>query len=183
MAEHDPFAPVELTAAEAQALAASDLRAALGWIVFGAAVLIGSLTMDRLESQGINPYTVPGLLPGLLGVVTILLGAMLAVRSWRRGGTLRHGGPALDRAEVRRLAIVLALILIYAVVLVGHGMPFWLASAVYVSASILALQQPRRSGGALRASVREIAFALAAGIASGAIITYVFQDLFLVRLP
>lgn len=183
MAEHDPFAPVELTPAEAQAVAASDLRAALGWIVFGAAVLIGALTMDRLESQGINPYTVPGLLPGLLGIVAILLGAMLAVRSWRRGGTLRQGGLALDRAEVRRLAIVLALILVYAVMLVGHGMPFWLASAIYVSASILALQQPQRSDGSRRVSVRDVAFALVVGIASGAIITYVFQDLFLVRLP
>ncbi len=84
---------------------------------------------------------------------------------------------------MRRLAIVLALILVYAVGLVGHGMPFWLASAIYVSASILALQQRQRSDGARRVSLREIAFALAVGIASGAIVTYVFQDLFLVRLP
>ena len=37
-------------------------------IVLGVAVLIGSFTMDRLERQGVNPYTVPGLLPGLLGI-------------------------------------------------------------------------------------------------------------------
>ena len=38
----------------------SDLRGALGWMVFGVAVLVGSVTMDRLEQQDINPYTVPG---------------------------------------------------------------------------------------------------------------------------
>ena len=40
---------------------------------------------DRLEQQHINPYTVPGLLPGLLGLMMILLGTILALRSWRRG--------------------------------------------------------------------------------------------------
>ncbi|HEY5324131.1 MAG TPA: hypothetical protein VIK58_14995, partial [Caldimonas sp.] len=60
-ADGDPPSPAEL-----QAQAASDLRDALGWLVFGTAVLIGSIRMDRLEAQHINPYTVPGLLPGLL---------------------------------------------------------------------------------------------------------------------
>jgi hypothetical protein len=50
--------------AELPAQGASDLRDALGWLVFGAAVLFGSIRMDRLEAQHINPYTVAGLLPG-----------------------------------------------------------------------------------------------------------------------
>ena len=57
--------------------------------MLGAAVLVGSITMDRLEQQNINPYTVPGLLPGLLGIAMMLLGAVLAVRSWRRGALAR----------------------------------------------------------------------------------------------
>src|SRR6516162_5019506 len=39
-----------------------DLKDAACWIAFGVAVLVGSITMDRLEQQHINPYTVPGLL-------------------------------------------------------------------------------------------------------------------------
>jgi len=31
-------------------------------MALGIAILIGSVTMDRLEKQGINPYTIPGLL-------------------------------------------------------------------------------------------------------------------------
>ncbi|HEY4171109.1 MAG TPA: hypothetical protein VGM96_30225, partial [Reyranella sp.] len=88
----------------------SDLIAAFAWMVFGAAVLIGSLRMDRLEKQDINPYTIPGLLPGLLGIVTLLLGFLLALRSWRR----RVAHPELvmvkaSRAEKLRVLLVVAL--------------------------------------------------------------------------
>ena len=75
--------------------AASDLRDALGWLaVRHRRSSIGSIRMDRLEAQHINPYTVPGLLPGLLGLVMILLGVLLALRSWGRGARL-VGGPRL----------------------------------------------------------------------------------------
>ncbi len=182
--ERDLFEAEDLTPAEAEAVATSDLRAAAGWLVLGVAVLIGSITMDRLERQDINPYTVPGLLPGLLGIVMILLGVLLGVRSWRRGGG-RPGGARLhvDPAIVRRLALVVALILVYSVVLVGHGMPFWLASALYVTASILTLQQPQRAAARRGLTFRDVALAVAIGLGSGLLVTYVFQDLFLGRLP
>src|SRR6478672_4752889 len=89
--------------------ARADLHDALGWIALGAAILVGSLTMDRLENQNINPYTVPGLLPGLLGAAMLLLGGVLAVRSWRRGA-LGEPGPAATpdvRAQRVRIAVVL----------------------------------------------------------------------------
>ena len=131
MESHELFEAEQLTPSEARQVAASDLRAAIGWFVFGIAVLVGSITMDRLERQDINPYTVPGLLPGLLGIVITLLGVLLALRSWRRGGL---GGERLhvDAAVVRRLALVIALLLIYSIGLVGR-VPFWLASALYVA--------------------------------------------------
>ena len=177
--EGEPLSP-----AEVQAQAASDLRDALGWLVFGVAVLVGSIRMDRLEAQHINPYTVPGLLPGLLGLVTILLGVLLAWRSWNRGARL-VGGPrfAIDWSSMRRLAVVIGLILIYTVVLLGRGLPFWLGATIYVTASIVLLQMPQRAAEGRRLSAREVAIALAIGLASGWIITGVFQDAFLVRLP
>ena len=81
----------DLPPEEARAVAASELRGGLAWTVFGIAVLALSWRMDRLEAQHINPYTVPGLLPGLLGIVTILLGGLMALRSWRRGGRFVRG--------------------------------------------------------------------------------------------
>src|SRR3954451_4116302 len=111
--ESDPAVPP--SPAVLQAEARSDLHGAIGWTVLGIAILIGSIRMDRLESQNINPYTVPGLLPGLLGIAMTLLGALLAWRSWRLGGARRlerdtaEAGPAMHGAAARRLALVIGL--------------------------------------------------------------------------
>jgi hypothetical protein len=174
----------ELAPDQTRALATSELRGGLGWIAFGIAVLALSLRMDRLEAQHINPYTVPGLLPGLLGIVMILLGALLVLRSWQRGGRL-VGGPhfAMTGVALRRLALVVGLIVAYAVVLLGHGLPFWAGATIYVTASIVLLQAPQRAAEGRRLTLREVAIALAIGLASGLVITFVFQDAFLVRLP
>ncbi len=175
---------VDLPPAEASAVAASELRGGLAWTVFGVAVLTLSLRMDRLEAQHINPYTVPGLLPALLGIVTILLGGLMTWRSWHRGGRF-VGGPRLTMSSMalRRLALVVGLIVAYTVVLLGHGLPFWAGATIYVTASIILLQAPQRAAEGRGLSVREAAVALAIGLASGWIITWVFQDAFLVRLP
>ena len=162
--------------------AGTDLRASAGWLALGIAVLVGSVTMDRLGRQGINPYTIPGLLPGLLGIVMILLGVLLGVRSWRRGG-LQVPRRSPPRGFVQRLALVLGLIVVYAVGLVGHGLPFWLASALFVTASIVVLQAPQRAAAGRSLSLRDLAVAIAIGLGAGAIVQYVFQELFLVRLP
>src|SRR6202023_191728 len=60
-----------------------DFLSGFGWMGLGIAILIGSVMMDRLENQDINPYTIPGLLPGLLGIAMTILGALLAARCWR----------------------------------------------------------------------------------------------------
>jgi len=165
--------------------ARSEFFGACAWIALGVAVVIGSWTMDRLEQQHINPYTVPGLLPGLLGLAMIVLGATLAHRSWRRGA-LREAAPPLTadrRDERRRIWIVMALCVGYGAVLIGHGLPFWLASTIYVTASILIVRRLSRDPEERRLSVKAIVQAVVIGVASSLITQWVFQDLFLVRLP
>ena len=141
--------------------------------------------MDRLERQNINPYTVPGLLPGLLGILMILLGGILLFRSWRRGALTLPRPPrtADDREQAKRIAIVIALVLGYAVVLVGHGIPFWLASGIYVSVSILVLQRMSRDPDERRLTARAWIKAVVIGFASSIVTALVFEQLFLVRLP
>jgi hypothetical protein len=163
----------------------SDFFSALGWMGLGIAILIGSVMMDRLEKQDINPYTIPGLLPGLLGIAMIILGAVLALRSWRHG-LLAHAvstGPAMRQAERKRLVLVLGLCLTFGVVLVGHGLPFWLAAAIFVMVSIIALQAGQDPLTGHRISLRLAVTAAAIGLGAGFAITLVFQELFLVRLP
>lgn len=163
----------------------ADFFSAVGWIAFGAAVLIGSITMDRLEQQHINPYTAPGLLPGLLGLMMIVLGSILAARSWRRGALHQATAPATadEREQRRRIWIVIALCSTYCVVLIGHGLPFWLASTIYVTGSIVILQRLSRDADTRRLSVMAVSKALVIGLLSAVITQLVFQDLFLVRMP
>ena len=163
----------------------SDLIDALGWMVLGAALLISSWRMDRLASQNINPVTVPGLLPGLLGLVMLGLGVVLGLRSWRRGALAQSAALSTehDRSERLRIWVVVGLCAGYSVVLVGHGLPFWLASAIYVTASILILQ--RMSPDPLQRPLTGRAWfkALLIGVLSAVITQLVFQEIFLVRLP
>lgn len=151
-------------------------------MVFGAAIAIASWRMDRLEHMGATLYTAPGLVPGILGLVIVLLGVLLALRGARgRGGPARPdaaGGAGSTGGA--RVALVLALCLAYAAVLVGRA-PFWLATFLFVAVFIALFEAPMRSARGRRA--RGIAMALVYGAATSALVTYVFQELFLVRLP
>jgi hypothetical protein len=163
----------------------SDLKDAAGWVALGLAVLVGSITMDRLEQQHINPVTVPGLLPGLLGIAMILLGSALGVRSLRRGA-LAHARPAAtadEREQRKRVWIAIALCVGYGAVLIGHGIPFWLASTIYVTASILVFQRLSRDPAERQLGVRAWAKALVIGAASSVVTWLVFEKVFLVRMP
>jgi hypothetical protein len=162
-----------------------DLKDAACWIVLGVAILIGSITMDRLEQQHINPYTVPGLMPGLLGIAMILLGGILAMRSLGRGALHLAPPPpsAHDSERWRRIWVVAALCLGYGIVLIGHGLPFWLASTIYVTASILIMQRMSRDPEVRRQTPRAWIKALAIGLISSVVTHLVFQEFFLVRMP
>jgi hypothetical protein len=162
--------------------AAADSIWSLLWILLGAAIVYGAWTMDRLEAQHINPYTVPGLVPGILGAGLVTLGLLLFARSARAGGLSRRRVLALSpRVPLGRVALALVLCLGYGAGLVGRGLPFWLATFLFVFVAIVAFQWPERRarGDAARGAL--VALACAAGTAAG--VTVVFQEIFLVRLP
>lgn len=177
-------------AADAAALARktsprADLLQSVGWIALGIATTIGSWRMDRMEKQDINPYTIPGLLPGFLGVALVFFGLLMLWRSWRRVAALAPAAPVprteADRAENRRLWSVIALCVGFALGLVGHGPPFWLAAALFVGVMISLLRLPEfKANGRVR---RGVAMAVVTGLIAGVVIQAVFQEFFLVRLP
>ena len=148
--------------------ARADLVSALAWIALGAAIVYGSWSMDRLERFGAKLYTAPGLVPGVLGLVLLVLGTLLGARALRRGITtslrLDLGGSTL---------LVLALCLGYALGLVGR-MPFWLATFLFVAGFIAVFEYP---------SVRRMAIGVVYGAATALAVTLLFESVFLVRLP
>ena len=159
---------------------AADLVWSLVWIAGGAAIFYGGFAMD-LERQHINPYTAPGLVPALLGGAIALMGVILLVRSVRAGGLDPGPRDAARHIHFPRLFLALGLCLAYAAGLVGRGVPFWLATFLFVFVAIVALQwDERRARGELRKGIL-VAALCAAGTAAA--VTLVFQELFLVRLP
>jgi hypothetical protein len=160
--------------------ARADLVWSVVWLAVGAAIFYGGFAMDRLEGQNINPYTAPGLVPALLGIGIVVFGLALMARSLRRGA---HAPAAAGASGTSwpRLAFAAGLCIAYAAGLVGRGMPFWLATALFVFVAIAALEwRERRARGE---TARGLAIAAACAAGTAAAVTLVFQEVFLVRLP
>ena len=150
----------------------ADLVFAVVLTGFGGASLFESWRMPRLENLGINPLSAPGLTPGVIALVLVILGVMLLARS------LRAFSAARGEAEGGwgQLLIALALCLAYALGLLGH-VPFPIATAIFVFVFVLVFTL-RRMG-----PLRTIAMAAALAVGTAAAVTFLFQEIFLVQLP
>ena len=162
----------------------ADLWSALVWAAFGAIVAVASWRMDRLENLHINKYEIPGLVPGLLGTAIVVLGVLLALRSIARGALKPvPPEPVEGQGESRiYMAIVLGAMLLYSLVLVGHGLPFWIVTAAFVSAFVFFFDRERQAALG-RSTARQAALALACGVVTSGIVSFAFQEVFYVRLP
>ena len=163
--------------------ARADLWGGAFWIALGAAIAIASWNMDRLERLGVSFFTAPGLVPGILGLLMIVCGAVLAVRALREGALGPQQSPPLllQPETLRRIGITLVLTLGFAIGLVGHGLPFPVAAAIYLFLQIAIIQYPERKA---RGEVgRGLAVAAIVAMAAAAVISTLFQYVFLVRLP
>jgi putative tricarboxylic transport membrane protein len=167
-------------------LVRADLVTGVILTVFGLAAVAESYGMPRLAERNINPWTAPGVVPGLLGVVITLLGIILASRSLFAGAfhppqvTLSPEDATEQRAGRWRLGMCCLLCFVFAVVLVGH-IPFWLATGLFVFTFIVVFEWQANDEQAAR--TRKLAFAVGIAVLAAAIIPYTFQNLFLVRLP
>lgn len=150
-----------------------------GWALFGATVLIASWRMDRLESLNVNPWSAPGVMPGVLGLLMLVFGAALALR--KRGQDPFSAEKIRTPLSGRRTAVALVLCLVFAAGLLGRGLPFWLTSAGFLFVSTFAFRLMDAEGEA--PIWRFAASSAAIAIAAALVISFVFQDLFLVRLP
>jgi len=143
------------------------------WIAVGGAIFYASWTMDRLANLGVQAFSAPGLLPGIVGLFIALLGIAMVLRGKKQG--------LAEAIEWRRLVLPIGLCLGFAAGLVGRGLPFWLAAWVFVAVMIWTLQyQERKAKSELR---RLAALSLSIGLAAGVAISLVFQEVFLIRLP
>ncbi len=169
------------TPAEGQPSARGDAISGAIWLAIGAAVVAGSWHMDRLEKQGVQWFAAPGLVPGILGLAILGAALVIVIRSMRRLARGEARAPAVDGASFGRTALTLGLSFAFAVGLVGHGLPFGVAAALYLFLHVFLLQLPERRAKGEAARGALVAAAVAVSVATA--VTLVFQELFLVRLP
>lgn len=165
----------------------SELREAFVWIALGALVVFGAWRMDRMTQQGGELYTAPGLWPGLVGLAIALLGGVLAWRALRRSrvSSWDAGEPDdADYAPGSQFTFAALFFFVYALLLVGHGLPFWLGTALFVTTYVFVFRRAERLAGSRGGSARgDAILAVTCGMVTAAAVTLVFEDVFLVRLP
>lgn len=163
--------------------ARADFAGAIVWMAIGLAIVAAALAMDRFEAVGATVYTMPGLVPGILGATLTGLGLLLLVRAIRAGAIAELAGTWLPdpdgRSMLKRVAIATALALVYTLGLVGHVW-FPAATVLFVFAFMMVFGVSPEGP---RPLARRAAIAAVTAIATAAAVSLVFEQVFLVRLP
>ena len=163
----------------------ADFIMSIGLMVFGIAVLITSIGMPRYEEINVNPYSVPGIVPGLLGAIVGFLGVVLLVRSIVRKGYALNITRATIAAffkdePTRRLLLTLVICLAY-VYGVLDRIPYLAATIIFVFVFDVAFEYKR--GVPFKKQGRMFLMAALLSVLGGASIWATFRYLFLVNLP
>jgi hypothetical protein len=154
------------------------------WATLGAVILVASWRMDRLATMNIDPWSVPGLTPGVVGALMIVLALALALQARRAGADPGHeeDRPA-DPADGGTLRTLVAMVLcvLFAGITLGHGLPFAVEGAIFIFAftAVFSWRTWRDENRIARALAQTVAVAVIAA----ALIAWLFESVFLVRLP
>jgi putative tricarboxylic transport membrane protein len=156
----------------------ADLITGAVLLVLAAAVIYGGWTMDRLEIRRIHPASIPGLVPLGLGIALAIAAAALVIRAHRALHV--RGEEVAPEGNNARLAVTLALCLLYAVGLVGH-VPYQIATGLFVFAFIAVFEWEEAGRAGRR--IRSLVTALIQAVLVTGVVSIGFEKLFLVRLP
>jgi putative tricarboxylic transport membrane protein len=159
----------------------ADFLGALAWIAFGAHRR--DVVADGPLRRAGRAAHLSGLWPGLVGDARRAGRHPRACSLGRARSAGWQAGESDDTEIVApsRFALGAGLFFVYALLLVGRGLPFWLGTALFVTAFVFLFQRAQRIADGRAA--RGIVVALVCGGATAAAVTVVFEQLFLVRLP
>jgi putative tricarboxylic transport membrane protein len=158
----------------------AELLTAAAWGAAGTAILVASWRMNRLDDRGISPWSAPGLTPGVVGALMILLALVLALQA-RHAEASADPVPAQDAGALRRTLLALALCFGFAGVALGHGLPFVVEGAIFIFVFTTLFSLPVWR--AERRIKRGLLQTLAIAVLASSFIAWLFESVFLVRLP
>lgn len=153
-------------------------------IVFSMTVVVMSYTMPRLERRGIDPFSAPGVVPGMIGAVLLCLALILFIRSIRQGGYRIFQKETGDHVEhqgaATRVLLTFFISLVYAIGFLGR-LDYSISTALYIFTFICLFEFD--AGKTVLSQKRMILFAIIQAVVASVLITLVFQKLFLVDIP
>lgn len=157
-----------------------DLLGAGVFAAAGAAILIASLRMDRLTERGIEVWSAPGLTPGVIGALMIVLSLVLGWQALRAPAEVPDDEDAEPGALWQGL-LALVLCVVFAGITLGHGTPFVIEGAIFVFVfiTLFSWRAWRTTGRVTRGLMQAAAVAVGASV----FISWLFESVFLVRLP
>ena len=155
----------------------ADFFTSIFLFLLGLIVFIISIGMPTFKELGANPYSAPGIVPGILGVILLFMSAILFTRSIiRKEYKIRLSFQGLKlffkNNSIIRLLITLFLSVFY-VILLGK-INYFLLTSIYIFLFVWSFELKTK---------KTLFFALLEAVLIAACISYVFRYLFLVTLP
>ena len=163
----------------------ADFVTSLLLLAFSVAIVIMSIQMPRLEHRDINPWTVPGIVPGFIGTIIgvmslVLLGRSIRARGYKLGITGEWIRQTLGNTVFIRASVTTLFCLIYGLVLVGP-LPYPVSTFIFMFLFVVLFEYDRQTPLGKQRKMIIKAF-IEAVIVSGAV-SALFYYVFLVRLP
>jgi Ca2+/Na+ antiporter len=181
VARHSRFHGVRSIAPAELPMQRADLISAGVFAAAGAAILVASLRMDRLADRGIEVWSAPGLTPGVVGALMIVLSLVLGLQALRAPAQAAAADAPSEPGAMRRGGVALLLCVLFAGITLGHGLTFVVEGAVFifVFTALFSWREWRAAG----RTARGVAQTLAVAVLASAFISWLFESVFLVRLP
>ena len=114
----------------------ADFVASIILIAFGIWIVVHSIHMPRFKEFGANPFSVPGIVPGILGTIITVLSLLVFIRAIRRKGyqldirthVLKS---VIQDASFKRMLITCSVCVAYGLGMVGT-ISYYVATFIYV---------------------------------------------------